>query len=233
MGKDKHKRWSELLGYKHVIQPSVNELLQTDFSLKGHWNDIIFKNDHPIVLELGCGKGEYTVGLARKYAGKNFIGVDIKGARMWKGARIVDQENLHNAAFLRTRIELIQFVFNKNEIDEIWITFPDPQPKQKNTKKRLTCARFLNLYQTFLKPTAVLHLKTDNRELFTYTKQLLIQNQASLLFETENLYDVQDQSDINEIQTFYEKKFLLKGSKIYYLRFTLPVNKKIAELKKY
>jgi len=222
VGKDKLRRWVELAGFERVIQPGFEELFRKDHYLKGHWRDLIFKNKNPVILELGCGKGEYTVGLAREFPQRNFIGIDIKGARMWKGAKTANQEGLHNVAFLRTRIELIGSLFDRNEVEEIWITFPDPRIKKRDTKRRLISARFLNLYKNFLCKDGILHLKTDNFFLFQYTRQLLKANHAPVIGETCNLYARSLLKQAGTIQTFYEQKFLEKGQAIYYLKFLLP-----------
>jgi tRNA (guanine-N7-)-methyltransferase len=190
----------------------------------------VFNNDHPVLLELGCGKGEYTVGLARQYPGKNFIGVDIKGARIWKGAKIANEGGLENVAFLRTRIEFIESFFGPAEIDEIWITFPDPQLKKRRNKKRLTGPLFLNHYRTFLKDRGVVHLKTDNDVLFRYTARLARHNGLEILAETGDLYHSAILDELLSIQTTYEKLFLSEGSNINYIAFRLPRQSVITDL---
>lgn len=190
------------------------------FALKGKW-DTHFKNDNPIVLELGCGKGEYSVALAQKYPNKNFIGIDIKGARFWRGAKTALEENLTNVAFLRTQIELIDLLFDTNEVDEIWITFPDPQIKYKRTKHRLTNEVFLNKYRTILKPSGVVNLKTDSEFLHGYTLGLLHGLGLEVQYANHNVYNNSGApADVTETQTFYEKMFLEEKKPITYLRFS-------------
>jgi len=218
MGKNKLAKFAELDTYEHVIQVPYGKLKESDFSLKGIWGKQFFVNDHPIVLELGCGKGEYTVGLARMFPEKNFIGIDIKGARLWKGAREIHTEGLKNAALLRTNIELLPMFFAENEISEIWITFPDPQ--MKKTKKRLTSTRFIECYNSFLKPGGLIHLKTDSNFLFNYTSALVKENDFEVKAETDDLYSSPGTADeILSIKTFYEQQWLSRGMKIKYLRF--------------
>lgn len=229
--KNKLKKFQEVSEFNHVIQPSFEEVFKKKYMLSGHWNSDFFENNHPIVLELGCGKGEYTIGLASRFTNRNFIGVDIKGARIWKGAKESHKLNLANVGFLRTRIELIDSFFDEDEIEEIWITFPDPQLKKRRNKKRLTGARFLNLYRNFLKDKGIVHLKTDNEVLFNYTLQLAKENELPVLFETTDLYSSQPYDDILSIKTFYEKQFLEKGMNIYYLKFCLLKDRPIEELK--
>ena len=227
MTKRKLERFAETATFKNVLQPGLNDVLGKDHPIKGKWRDVYFKNDSPLVVELGCGKGEYTVGLARKNRHKNFIGIDIKGARIWKGARTALDENLSNAMFLRTRIEFIGSFFDKNEVDEIWLTFPDPQPKKK--RKRLSSSRFLNQYKSFLKPEGFLHMKTDSQLLYQYTINLAVHNNLSVDIATEDLYHSELYSDELLIQTFYEKGFLEKGLRIYYMKFKLSNSEIIDE----
>ncbi len=221
MGKNKLAKFAEMKTFPNVFQPSLSEILHKDFPLKGKWNEQYFKNDYPIVLELGCGKGEYTIALAEKYKEKNFIGIDIKGARIWKGAKYAYQNQLKNAIFLRTRIELIKSFFAQNEVDEIWITFPDPQLKKRRNKKRLTSSRFLSLYQQFIKENAFIHLKTDNEVLYEYTCNLVKLNQFNILVSTNDLYGSNLEDDILDVKTHYEKLFLDEGLTIKYLKFQL------------
>ena len=171
--KNKLKRFEENKTFANVIQPSREEVLTDAFAYKGRWNELYFKNNHPIVLELGCGKGEYSVGLAKRHPEKNFIGIDIKGARFWRGAKTAIEENIANVAFLRTQIELIEKCFASGEVSEIWITFPDPQIKYKRTKHRLTNADFLARYERILAPDGYVHLKTDSEFMHGYTLGLL------------------------------------------------------------
>ena len=174
--------------YPNVIVPGFDEVFRADFRLKGRWADEVFGNRHPLVLELGCGKGEYTVALARKYPAKNFIGVDIKGARMWVGATDALQNNLTNVAFLRTRIEFIRSCFAPGEVSEIWLTFPDPQPQQSRENKRLTSPRFLQSYREIMQPEGIVHLKTDSQSLFEYTCEVVESNNLQILACTDDLY---------------------------------------------
>ena len=171
--KNKLRRFRENETFSNVFQPTRDDLVSATFPLKGHWNTSVFKNDNPLVLELGCGKGEYSVALAKKYPNKNFIGIDIKGARFWRGAKTAVEENIPNVAFLRTQIELIEHAFEQKEVDEIWITFPDPQIKYKRTKHRMTNSGFLKRYKAILKPEGVVNLKTDSEFMHGYTLGLL------------------------------------------------------------
>lgn len=229
MGKNKLERFAEMKKFENVLQPSFEEIYNKDHNLKGKWNEDYFKNTNPIVLELGCGKGEYTVGLAEKCKTNNFIGVDIKGARMWRGASHSIQKDLTNVAFLRTRIELINSFFDKNEISEIWITFPDPQLKKRRNKKRLTAARFLNSYKQFLKPEGFVHLKTDNNILYEYTIRLINHNNLKLLVSTTDLYGSSIKDDVLDIKTYYEQQFIQEGLTIKYLKFQLSNTLQIEE----
>jgi tRNA (guanine-N7-)-methyltransferase len=225
--KKKLQRFAEMETFSNVIQPEFENVFGKDFYLKGFWNVKRFRNENPVVLELGCGKGEYCVGLAKQYPEKNFIGVDIKGSRMWRGARTALQEQLVNVLFLRTRIELISSFFSTGEVDEIWLTFPDPQLKKK--RKRLTSSRFLNAYRNFIRNKGLIHLKTDNTVLYQYTLDLIQKNNLSLKFQTNDLYHSGVTNDILGIKTFYERQFLDQGMKINYLCFELPHDKIIEE----
>lgn len=216
--------------FDQVLQPGFKEVFNSDYPLKGQWAGSFFRNDQPVVLELGCGKGEYTVGLARKFPEKNFIGIDIKGARMWKGARIVKEEGLPNAGFLRTRIEFAASFFGPEEVAEIWITFPDPQLKKRRNKKRLTSARFLNTYLGFLKPGGLIHLKTDNEPLYNYTLDLIKRHGIGPLKATPDLYGSGMADEILSIRTFYESQFLSEGLRIHYLCFCPSPVKEFNEL---
>jgi len=227
MSKRKLQRFAEMKTFPNVIQPAFEEVFNKNFYLKGAWNKKFFKNPNPIILELGCGKGEYTIELARRFPSRNFIGVDIKGSRLWKGARIALQENLVNTAFLRTHIEFIDSFFNRNEVDEIWLTFPDPQIRKK--RKRLTSPRFLNKYSRFLKDSGVLHLKTDSYLLYDYTLDLVIKNELVLKFSTDDLYNSDLDNELLAIKTYYEKQFLDQGLKICYLSFEMTYEKSIEE----
>lgn len=229
MGKNKISRFIELDSFKNVIQPGLDEIFNTPFRLKGKWRKEYFRNNYPVILELGCGKGEYTVSLAERYPLANFIGVDIKGARIWVGARYAIDHCLNNVAFIRTRVEFIGSFFSINEIDEIWLTFPDPQLKRKRNKKRLTAPVFLEMYSQFLKREGIIHLKTDNRELFDYTRDLALKNKFRIHNITENLYSSEIDGAAKEIKTYYERSFLDKGMNIYYISFSLEHDKKIEE----
>lgn len=226
MTKRKLERFEEMKKFGNVLQPAFDEVYQKDFKFKGKWGRDFYGNDNPIVLELGCGKGEYTIELAKRFKKINYIGIDIKGARMWKGAKKALSESINNAAFLRTRIELINSFFDTNEIDEIWITFPDPQPKNK--KKRLTSGGFLNAYQKFLKHNGLIHLKTDNNSLFNYTLKIVKHNKLEIDYFTDNLYNSFIDNEILSVKTYYENRFLEQGQRIYYLRFKLN-NKSLIE----
>ncbi|MBK7626813.1 MAG: tRNA (guanosine(46)-N7)-methyltransferase TrmB [Bacteroidales bacterium] len=225
MGKNKLARWNELDSFDNVIQPEIGEVAGKDHPIKGKWNKELFKNSNPVVLELGCGKGEYTVGLATRFPGKNYIGVDIKGARMWRGAKTSNENKLGNVAFLRTRIEFITSFFTTDEVDEIWVTFPDPHPGGKNSNKRLISPWFLNLYRQFLKDKGIVHLKTDNKELYAYTKSVVEYNEQEILFSTNDLYSEELPDDILSIRTHYENIFLKAGLKINYITFRLDKEK--------
>jgi tRNA (guanine-N7-)-methyltransferase len=228
--KKKLSRFRELADLDRVFQPSFEEVFGKDYPLKGLWCRKVFGNDLPLVLELGCGKGEYTVGLARNHPDRNFMGLDIKGARIWTGAQAARKEGLKNVAFLRTRIEFINSFFAKNEVHEIWVTFPDPQEKKRRQKKRLTGAGFLNRYRAFLADGGLIHLKTDNQALFRDTLDLVRFNILSVEDQTSDLYGEGWNDERTFIQTFYEKRFLEEGIKINYLCFRLPAGKEIIEL---
>jgi len=229
VGKGKHSKFEEMKTFHNVFQPAFEQVFQKDFEFKGYWASRYFKNKHPIILELGCGKGEYTLGLAERFPDINFIGIDIKGARIWTGARKAHLEKIPNVAFIRTRIEVVNSFFSPNEVDEIWLTFPDPQLKRSRNKKRLTAARFLNLYRKFLKDNGIVHLKTDNSILYEYTLDLARLNKLKVEFETNNLYGSGYPELVHGIQTFYEKQFIEEGLNIHYLQFRLPSGKNIME----
>jgi len=219
VGKNKLTKFEEMKGFEHVIQAPYNSIKDSDFELKGKWGSSFFGNENPIVLELGCGKGEYTVELAEKFPGINYIGVDIKGARLWKGAKTALSKGLKNVAFLRTNIELITQFFAPGEIDEIWLTFPDPQ--MKKTSKRLTSTAFLNKYKNLLKTDGIIHLKTDSNFQFSYTSALVHLNKFEVLAETNNLYESEIINETLHIKTFYEKQWLSRGITIKYIAFRL------------
>ncbi len=224
MGKGKLEKFAEMETFKNVFQYPFSVLENVPFNMKGHWCDDYFKNNHPIVLELGCGKGEYTVGLARLFPDVNFIGVDIKGARMWTGAKQALTEGLDNVAFLRTNIEMIDRFFAQDEVREIWLTFSDPQ--MKNARKRLSSTYFMNRYRRFLVDGGVVHLKTDSNFLFTYTSLMVEKNLLPLLQKTADLYHTADVDEatrrILSIQTYYESMWMERGLNIKYIKFRLP-----------
>lgn len=220
MTKKKLTKFAEMALYKNVFQYTFKDLQEAPFPLKGKWGENYFKNNNPIVLELGCGKGEYTVGQARICPNKNFIGMDIKGTRMWSGATDAIENKLENVAFVRTQIELLEHFFDTNEVSEIWITFPNPQMKKVN--KRLTSCRFMKKYSKILKQHATIHVKTDSNFLYTYTKAMIEENQIEMLFDTNNLYQSEIKDEILSIQTFYEELWLNRGVNIKYLKFNCP-----------
>ena len=230
MGKKKLSRFRELESLERVFQPPLEEIFEKDYHLKGRWCRDVFGNNQPLILELGCGKGEYTVGLARSYPEQNFMGLDIKGARIWTGAKAANDEGLANVAFLRTRIDFINSFFSLEEIDEIWITFPDPQEKRRRLKKRLPGAHFPNRYRAFLKDGGLVHLKTDNRELYLDTLELIRFNELEVERNSADVYSEEWDDEIVHIQTYYEKRFLAEGTEINYIRFRLPAGKEIKDL---
>ena len=231
MGKGKLAKFADMETYENVFQYPFSVVEHVPFEMKGHWHEQYFHNDHPIVLELGCGKGEYTVGLAKRYPQMNFIGVDIKGARMWTGATQAIQEGLKNVAFLRTNIEVIDRFFSPGEVQEIWLTFSDPQ--MKNPRKRLTSTYFMNRYRHFLIDGGIIHLKTDSNFLFTYTTYMVEKNHLPLDFRTENLYGSTHSDPVAakaaSIQTYYEQMWIDRGLDIRYMLFHLPHEGELVE----
>jgi tRNA (guanine-N7-)-methyltransferase len=225
MGKNKIRRFAAMKEFEHVVEPQLTDVQVGDFHLKGNWHRDFFQNDNPIVLELGCGKGEYAVGLAKKYPNKNFLGVDIKGSRMFVGAKEALDEGMNNVGFLRTRIEFIHAFFATNEIDEIWLTFSDPQPNKP--KKRLTYKRYIDMYRGFLKPGGIVHLKTDSDLLYESTHFEIAEYGYQIIQDSNDLYGslIQDlDADTQEIlgiKTHYETLFSAKGFKIKYIKFTI------------
>lgn len=223
MSKNKLQKFADMETFDRVFQPKMDEFINGSYSLKGNWKKEVFNNTNPIVLELGCGKGEYAVGLGKKHPNINFIGVDIKGARIWAGAKQANGEDLTNVAFIRTSVDFIQHFFEKNEIDEIWLTFSDPQPKKPN--KRLSSKEFVDRYKTFLKPNGIIHLKTDNTLLYESTLEEIENNKYKLLQSSYNIYEKDWESfnketqEILSIKTFYETLFTNKGFKIKYCAF--------------
>lgn len=214
MGKDKLRRFAEIATFENVIE------LENGKPLKGNWTKLQFKNSNPLILELGCGKGEYSVNLAKLYPQKNFIGIDYKGNRIWRGAKTAIEESIPNVAFLRIQIENLLDYFSENEIDEIWITFPDPQPQISREKKRLTSPRFLEKYKSILKKGGIVHLKTDSDLLYTYTKEKVKELGLSTHVQTNDLYASQPPDEVLSIKTYYEKKYLAQNKNINYLKFT-------------
>tara|TARA_B100001564_G_C20378680_1_gene551319 strand:- start:22 stop:690 length:669 start_codon:yes stop_codon:yes gene_type:complete len=216
--KNKLKRFKENLNFTNLFQPSRDDLIEKNFDLKGKWSSF-FKNDNPIILELGCGKGEYTTELAKLNSNKNYIGIDIKGARIWKGAKESIENNLNNVCFIRTQIELIDKIFCKQEISEIWITFPDPQQKIQRKKHRLTNAVFMSIYKKILKKDGVVNLKTDSEFLHGYTLGVIEGMGIDPIFSNHDIYSNNNApKEVLEIKTFYEKKFI-DSKKITFLKF--------------
>jgi tRNA (guanine-N7-)-methyltransferase len=226
VSKGKLFKFAEMETFANVFQPLFNEVFKKDFHLKGNWNKH-FANSSPITIELGCGKGEYSVGLASQFTDRNFIGIDIKGARIWKGAKAALNEKVRNVCFLRTRIDFINSFFSADEVQEIWITFPDPQPKKE--KKRLTSSLFLNRYRQFIRSDGYINLKTDSAELYNYTLNLALHNKLNIDFSTTDLYNSGYDNAILSIKTFYELMWLKAGLKIHYLRFQLNTAEAITE----
>lgn len=224
MGKNKLARFAENKILPNVFQPTRAQALE-QYPLKGKWRSEVFKNDHPIVLELGCGKGEYSVGLAKSFPEKNFIGVDIKGARFWFGAKEAIDMRLTNVAFLRTQIELIDCFFAAGEVDEIWITFPDPQIKYRRTKHRMTHPLFMARYKEILKPEGIIHLKTDSEFLHGYTLGLLQGQGHEIISAHHDIYGAPEYDPdtplLREIKTYYETLFEAKGKTITYVKFRI------------
>lgn len=234
MGKGKLAKFADMERYENVFQYPFSVVDNVPFEMKGHWRELYFHNNNPIVLELGCGKGEYTVELAQLYPDVNFIGVDIKGARMWTGATKALDADLKNVAFLRTNIEIIDRFFSKDEVQEIWLTFSDPQ--MKNVHKRLTSTFFLERYRHFLVDNGIIHLKTDSNFLFTYTTYMVEHNELPVLFRTTDLYHTEGIDDetkkILSIQTYYESMWIERGLNIKYMKFLLPHEKQLTESEK-
>ncbi len=219
MGKGKLARFEENKRLSNVFEPMIDEL-QSGYELKGNWSREVFQNKNTITLELGCGKGEYTVGLARLYADRNFLGVDIKGARLWRGAKTADEERLANVAFVRTHIGNLPSVFAKDEVSEIWLPCPDPQ--MKRARKRLTGSFFLNRYQNFLVTDGLIHLKTDSNFMYEYTKAIAEHNDLEILEATDDVYAAEEVKPELQIRTFYENQFLERGIPSKYICFRLP-----------
>lgn len=227
MGKNKLKKFAEMKEFACALEYPREELIKNGFPHKGSWNTGFFHRQAPITVELGCGKGEYTVGLAKANPDRNYIGVDIKGARMWRGAKTVNDEGIENAAFLRAEIENINHFFTPGEVDEIWITFPDPQ--MQKVRKRLTSSRFLQMYRGLLRPDGVVNLKTDSPFLYEYTRRLVELNGFEILMNTDDLYGSGLADPVSSIKTFYEQQWLSRGKKIKLLSFRLPSEGEIKE----
>jgi tRNA (guanine-N7-)-methyltransferase len=234
MSKGKLAKFADMETYENVFQYPYSVVEHVPFEMQGHWHEQYFHNNNPIVLELGCGKGEYTVGLAKRYPHMNFIGVDIKGARMWTGATQAIKEGMKNVAFLRTNIEIIDRFFAPDEVQEIWLTFSDPQ--MKNPRKRLTSTFFMNRYRRFLIDKGIIHLKTDSNFLFTYTTYMVEKNHLPLVLSTSDLYaensensDYSEYSEAASIQTYYEQMWIDRGLNIKYMKFHLPQEGELVE----
>ena len=219
--KNKLKKFQENNTFKNVIQPNIKEIIRKNHIFKGNWRKIFFKNNNPIYLELGCGKGEYSTFLAKKNPDKNFIGVDIKGARFWHGAKLSQENNLENICFLRIKIEHLEKFFADSEIEEILITFPDPQFKFNRTKHRLTNSKFLKIYSSILKPNGLVHLKTDSDFMFGYSLGILEGKDLKIKYAHHDIYNNKSSPEISrQVQTYYEKMFLKESKKIKFLSFT-------------
>lgn len=227
MGKNKLEKFADMASYRNVVECPFWKLQAEGFGLRGKWNADFFGNNNPIVLELGCGRGEYTVGLGRRYPEMNFIGVDIKGARMWHGASEALRDGLNNVGFLRTSIEFIDRMMGEDEVSEIWLTFSDPQ--MKKATKRLTSTYFMERYRRFLKDGGIIHLKTDSQFLYTYTKLMAEKNGLPIEADTADMYAEAPESEAASIQTYYEQMWLERGLSIKYLRFRLPRTGELVE----
>ncbi|MCT4582274.1 MAG: tRNA (guanosine(46)-N7)-methyltransferase TrmB [Flavobacteriales bacterium] len=224
MGKDKLKRFAEMEHFDNVFQPSMEEVKE-GFSMKGKWHADFFKNDHPIVVELGCGRGEYTVGMAQRYPEKNFIGIDIKGSRIWRGAKTGVEDQMPNVGFVRSKVDFIEYLFAENEVSEIWLTFSDPQPKRP--RKRLSSKLFVDRYRKIMKSDGVVNMKTDSDLLFESTLEQIEEHGYQKLLSSWDVYGElvltasQELIDLMEIKTFYEQKWLEEGKKIKFVQFTI------------
>ena len=227
MGKNKLSKFADLATYEHVVQVTYRHVQENGFEYKGKWSETFFGNANPVILELGCGKGEYTVKLAKHYPEFNFIGLDIKGSRMWKGATQAKDQGLKNVGFLRTNIENIRMFFAENEVAEIWLTFPDPQ--MKKTRKRLTATNFISNYRQIMIPNGIIHLKSDSNFMYRYTEAMVAENQFKVIRQTDDLYHSEILDEVLSIQTFYEKQWLDRGLTIKYLSFRLSHQEPLRE----
>ncbi len=219
MGKDKLRKFAENEVFEHVYEPAFGDIFKKDFHLKGKWNKEVFENENPLTLELGCGKGEYTVNLAKLNRDRNFIGIDIKGARIWRGAKTVQEDNLTNVAFLRSHIDVVTSFFQKDEVSEIWLTFSDPQ--KKKPRKRLTSHYFLNRYREIMTDDGIINLKSDSTTLYNFTKKMIEHNKLECLADTDDLYNSDLVDEVLSIRTYYESIWLKEGKKIKYLKFRI------------
>ncbi len=224
MGKDKLKRFAEMEHFDNVFQPTMEEVKE-GFSMKGKWHTDFFKNENPIVLELGCGRGEYTVGMAQKYPNKNFIGIDIKGSRIWRGAKTGIEENMSNVAFVRSKIDFIEYLFAENEVSEIWLTFSDPQPKRP--RKRLTSKLFVDRYRKIMVENGIINIKTDSDLLFESTLEQIEEHHYKKILSSWDVYGEmintcdEELKDLMDIKTYYEQKWLEDGKKIKFAKFSI------------
>lgn len=224
MGHRKLKKFAEVATFPNVFQPDGPVDPRISFPLKGKWEEY-FKNSHPITLELACGRGEYTLGLAHRFPKKNFIGIDIKGARIWKGAKAAVEEKLTNAAFVRTRIDFIEAYFGKDEVSEIWIPFPDPFPRKEN--RRLVSLPFIERYRKIASKGTIIHLKTDNADLFAYAMEQVKEHKYKMIISSDNVYEDEMKLGkeryelLTQVQTYYEKHFMAQGKQIHYLEFEI------------
>ncbi len=221
MSKNKLEKFAENLTFRNYFSFPYEEILQQDASMKGRWKAEYFKQDEPVTLELGCGRGEYTLALAAMFPHRNYIGMDRKGARLWKGCKYAAENNMQNVAFIRSQIQFLPRMFVEGEVNEIWLTFPDPQPKRSKVAKRLTSSYYLDIYKQVLTPGGCIHLKTDSELLFHYTKEVIHKLDYTILEIQEDVYQSEIQNPILAIQTYYEKMWLEQGHKIYYIKFTM------------
>ncbi len=230
MAKRKLEHFAEMKTFSFVFEPGSEAMMQDNQPLKGKWHAQVFGNNNPITLELGCGKGEYTIAMAQKYPHRNFVGVDIKGARLWRGCKTAHEEGLTNVAFLRIKIEFVQYFFGAGEVDQIWLTFSDPQPKDKRGTKRMNSHYYLAKYARFLATQGQIHIKTDSEILYETSLKVVAEGNHRLIEHTSNLYGTdfdkfdEEQRSILAVKTFYEEKFLRKLMPIHYVRFALNDN---------